>query len=293
MNLKQIILGGLLAASCMASAQSLYSLGVVGVTNSSVSMYIGARAWSSANDSAMVQASWTESYTGMDRTGATQTMGFSGSVRAQSDYGRLHCYTATSVTNTYYNASNPVFYNDTTGDFDPNGSPDGLTSLGFAVFNDTLQFGGSLQAGYKARYYFHVDGTNTGYGALADLAVDVDGHPGDAFFVWQDGTSSETFVTKDYDINGVTPQSLHVQFSTQVVVNTYDVDDGLNLSGVSDFSSTASLVGVEVVDANGHSVSGWTMTSGSGTVYQAVPEPGSVAAIVVGVAGLALRRRRR
>src|SRR5262249_11652980 len=148
-----------------------------------------------------------------------------------------------------------------------NGSPDSLTSLGFAIFNDTFQYGGALQSGYKARYIFHVDGTNSGTGALADLAVNVDNNPGDAFFSIGRGSFKQDWVTSDYLINGIAPQALNVQFSDQVVFDTFNLNDGQNYSGTSDFSSTLTLAGIEVVDGNGNPVSGWTLTSGSGTEY--------------------------
>lgn len=161
-----------------------------------------------------VSAAATHTFTGLDGAGNQQAMTFSSSATAQSDFGRLHVYTTGTVSNTYYNADNPLFSN-ANGDLnDPNGSPGGLVSLGFATFDDTLQFGGTaLQSGYKARYIFHVDGTNTGTGTLADLDVHVDGNPDNTFFAGDTGFFAADWVTDNFAINGVTPQNLHVQFS--------------------------------------------------------------------------------
>lgn len=76
---------------------------------------------------------------------------------------------------------------------------------------------------------------------------------------------------------------------------------GQNYSGTSDFSFTATLAGIQVVDAAGNPVSGWTVTSGSGTVYPkitpaATPEPGvTTFLLATGIPAslLAIRRRRR
>jgi len=248
-----------------------------------------------------VSAFGSHAFTGMDGAGDPQTMTFTGTTIAQSDYGRLHSYTSGTLLNSFYNASNAPYADSNGNVINGAGAPSTLTALGFASFDDTLQYGGDLQAGYKARYLFHIDGTNSGTGAAADLAVDIDGAPGDAFFDFDPGPIDTVWATKDFDINGITPQTIHVQFSDQVVLNTFDLTDGQDYSGTSDFSSTATLAGIQVVDAAGNPVTGWTVTSGSGTVYPmitpaATPEPGVTALLLgagVPASLLALRRRRR
>ncbi len=232
----------------------------------------------------------SQSFTGLDRNGDTQTMAFSATCTNSAQFGRLHSYTSGHLVNSYYNAANASYANGGGGIDDPSGSPDALASLGFSDFDDTLQFGGALQNGYKARYIFHIDGTNTGIGGLADLSVDIAGQ-NFAFFAGDLGYSAQDFATDDVEIDGQTPQQIHVQFSNQVVFNTPDLTDGGTYDGVSDFSSTATLAAIMVVDANGNPVSGVTVTSGSGTTYP-TPEPASFAALGLGALG-ALRRRRR
>jgi len=276
---------------------SLSALADVGVTANMGS--VAALDAHSVNDNSTVSAAAMRDFTGMDRAGNMQTMTFTGNTVATADYGSLHCYTSGALTNSYYNAANPS-YSDTNGNvINPAGSPYGLVSLGFATFNDTLQYGGALQSGYRAKYIFHVDGTNSGAGALADLAVNVDANPGEAFFAGDVGPFTADWVTQEYAINGVTPQQITVQFSDQVVFNTADLTDGQNYTGISDFSSTLKLTGIEVVDANDNPVSGWTVTSASGTLYPlaaATPEPGVTALLLsLGLPAslFAFRRRRR
>jgi len=277
-------------AAQSAQAQSRSAISLVGVANNGYIYSLDQTSSAGAPTSASVN----QSFTGMDGAGDEQTMGFTGQTIASSQYGQLHCYTTATLTNSYYNAGNTP-YADPNGDLnDANGSPTTLTSLGFAIFDDILQFGGNLQAGYKARYIFHIDGTNSGDGAAADLGVDIDGHPGDAFFDFDPGSIDTTWATSDWDVNGITPQTIHVQFSNQVVFNTYDYADGTNLAGTSDFSATVTLSDIEVVDGNGNYVTGWTVSSASGTIYptmQAVPEPCTL--LVLGIPALLLRKRRK
>jgi len=275
-----------------ASAQAGHSaLSIVGLTNDG---YIYSLDQEGSGGSP-VTASSTHTFTGLDGNNVIQSMTFDGLTQTSADYGSLHSYTTATATNTYYNAANSP-YADHDGNLnDPNGSPQSLTCLGFAFFNDTLQFGGNIQAGYKARYIFHIDGTNSGTGGAADLSVNVDSNPGDAFFDFDPGFIDTTWATHDFDIDGATPQQISVQFSNQVVFNLDQTADGSNLAGTSDFSSTATLADIEVVDQNGDYVTGWNVTSASGTVYTtmaAVPEPGTLS-VLFGIVPLAVSRWRR
>ncbi len=232
------------------------------------------------------------SFTGMDGNGNTQTMDWSGTTTTSAEFGRLHSYTAGTLTNSYYNVGNAAYQNPDNS-VNPAGSPTTMCSLGFAGFSDTLQFGGVLQAGYRARYVFHVDGTNSGVGYLADLSVKVGNDADESFFAFDPGYNETNWVTTDHLVDGNTPEDIHVQFSSQAVFDTYNLTDGGNYTSVSDFSSTLTLAGIQMFDSNGNVVSGWTVTSGSGTAYpQVVPEPSSML-VLVGLAAPLLKRRSR
>lgn len=237
-------------------------------------------------------ATATHSFTGMDSNGQTQTMTAWGQTINSAYFGHLHVYAEMQASNTYYNASNPR-YQAVDGTIDESGSPDGVCSLGFSGFTDTLHYGGELQAGYRARYIFHVDGTNSGPGCLADMAFQIQGYSAESFFSFGNGFNSEIWATQTYDINGITPQDVSVQFSNQVVFDLPNFADGSSLHGVSDYSSTLTLDHIEVVDGDGNLVSGVTVTSDSGTNYSVVPEPATLAVLSAGLLALARRRRPR
>lgn len=273
-------------------AQSRWNMSLVGVGNVGDGTGIHTLAYENSTVGAPVTATVIDaSFTGLNRNNSSQTMRFSGTTITSAQYGHLHSYTTATLENSYYNAANTPYWNAGSGQPNPGGSPDSLTSLGFAGFSDTLQFGGVLQAGYRARYIFHVDGTNSGLGGLADMGVSIAGNATEAFFAAGNGSFNEIWATQSYEVNGITPQTIDVQFSSQVVFDTEFIADGANVAGTSNFGSTLSLTRIEMVDANNQLVSGWTVTSASGTNYNAVPEPATIA--VFGLGLLAIRRRRR
>lgn len=301
-----------LTGAALASAQdhSLTNESLVGVGNTSISGYIGELADDRTDGSdgrTSSAASTTATFGGMKRDGTDGgTIGYAASSRTSTQYGTLHAFAQTTVTNSFYNADNPIYYDSRDNSFHPGGTPDFLCSLCFADFNDTLQYGGvALQGGYEARFVFHIDGTNTGdigdYGlsaASAGLSVNVDSaSDGQGFY---DAVVNQDFGTKGFAVNGQTAQRLNVQFSAQVVFNAYQYDDGTDLTGTSDFSETASLAGIALYDPRTNTfvpTSQWSVTSASGTHYTQlnsapVPEPTSFLALG-GVVLVALRKKRK
>lgn len=269
---------------------STWNMSIVGISQSAYSgSGVFGLDFQSGNGSSLT-ASCNANFTGMDGGGATQTTNFQGVCTTQAGFGVLRSYSFGNVTNTYYNASNPPAWDG--NNFDPDGSPDSYVSLGFAGFTDTLQFGGALQSGYKARYLFHVSGSNNGYGSVADMSFGIDGYSDESFFAFDPGPVNTIWATQSYDINGITPQDVHVTFSNQFVLNTFDVADGTSTWGESAFQSTVELVGIEITDASGNIVHGVTVTSASGTNYP-VPEPSGLVALAAGMALLAKKRRSR
>ena len=239
--------------------------------------------------------SGTHSFTGKDRNGDTQTMIFSGSARSSAEFGRLHGFSSASLTNSYYNASNLPLADGFGGIANENGSPDDVAATTSSFFEDQLQFFGAGQ-GYKARYIFHVDGTNSGYlrsqelgGPLMVLGATIAGH-NTTWGFGGDGFYSDNWATEDIEIDGSSPQSIQVQFDTLVSFTPKNLPDGSTISATCDFSSTATLAGIQVFDANGNLDNTVTFKSASGTVYP-VPEPATMVGLGLGL--LAVVRRRK
>jgi hypothetical protein len=295
-----LILAGLAVSAC---GQSTTSYSIVGWGNSTQSGGDGgihSASFNSATDGSAVTASVSNAqFTGMDGAGNTQTMTFSGTAYTQSNFGQIHSSTSMSVANTYYNQNNTPYYNSQ-GQANAAGSPDNVDSLSIGYFTDVLQFGGALQAGYQARYIFHIDGDITGNitepnGALADMGVQIANNPDQLFFAYGNGPYTADWVTNTYEINGVDPQTINVEFSTQAFVDTWAYPDGSNIGGSTDFQNTLTLAGIEVVNQYGQDVTGWTVSSASGTQYtqlHTVPGPSSAFTIMaLGVSTIARRRK--
>lgn len=308
MKPRHLLLSSALAltlASTLASAQSVSTASIIGVSNlryatedslSIVSLF------SADNAVSFTSGEASQSFGGNDRDGNRGTMSYSASGYGQSEYGRLRAYTTATLENSFFNEENAPYFNTQTQELDPNGTPDYFDNFAAARFTDTLQYGGQLQSGYGARYVFHVDGLVSG-DALSSASLQVQIATNDAenaSWVFPQGNVvpqpyTRSYATQTYAINGQTAQSIFVAFATATSISTEQYGDGVTVSGTSNFTSTAVLDRIEIVDAAGNLVSGVTVTSGSGTAYRvaAVPEPASTAALAIGGLGYIVRRRRR
>ncbi len=290
----------LFACSAAAQAQTGYSTSAFALLNATNTTIVGGGYTvldGNFNSGSLV--SGTHSFTGKNLAGATQTMTFQGSATSSSAYGRLHGYSSASLTNSYYNANNLLYCDGNGGVANANGSPDDVAATTASSFTDTLQFGGALQSGYKARYIFHVDGTNSGFhrdqnlgGPLMVLGVNIAG----VNSVWGyggDGAFATNWATTDVAINGQTPQAISAEMDTLVSFTAKNLPTASTVSAICNFSSTATLAAIQVVDASGNPVTGVTWTSGSGTVYPAPePTPFMILGLGVGLVGIARRRKR-
>ena len=280
----------LLALTSTAQAQTLYSDSSIFLENNDQGIGV---AYDSGFQSAGA-ANYSGSLTGLDGNGNTQTMTITGQASDQVSYGQLHSSASLSIINPYYNPSNPVFFDG--NDINPAGSPDAVFVTGLSYVHDFLQYGGNLQAGYVARYLFHLDGVNTGTESGTSLVAQIDNN--NEFYSNSSTVVSADWATKDYAINGTTPQDVVIELRSSGAFVFQNQQQGQDVSGSTNFGAT--LTGIEVRDASGNLVSGVTLTSASGTQYnlieaQAVPEPGAFA-LLTGTAlfggSLLLRRRK-
>ena len=286
-----------LAMTAPVHAQSsLFTYGWQSLNNSNSNLNF--LDFQSSASGAAINTAGAKSFSGLDGAGNPQTMSYSGTSYSLSSFGKLHSSASASLINSYYNATNSAYVAANGGVADPKGSPTSLASSATSIFTDTLQFGGTaLQNGYTARYIFHIDGPVTGTNAFGVLGVDV-GSENDTTGIFSTPTD---WATKSFAINGVTPQSIKVQLDAATIFDTPNLTDGLTYSGAADFSSTATLTGIEVLDSLGNHASGWTVTASSGTRYNtlqasvAAPEPGTLCllAYLAPCAFITILRRRR
>ena len=89
---------------------------------------------------------------------------------------------------------------------------------------------------------------------------------------------------------------LELQATALVGGSSYGGPDAAYASGTLDFLNTVNWQGIQSVrDSQGNLVTGWTVSSGSGTDYSTavVPAPGSLLLLATALGGLAARMRKR
>ena len=288
----------LLAAT--APAQTRSTAVVVGVSNTDFADQglLVSTTFQSDSEVPFTSGGATTSYDGLDRGGNEATMTFNGNGSGASEFGRLRTFTDITVTNAFYNSDNEPFVNSITGEINSEGTPDFLESFAAARFTDTLQYGGTLQSGYGARYIFAITGTVSGNARnSAAIQTQIAGNEPEeeTFNYGTNGPVFSRYATQTYAINGTTPQEIFVAFGSATTAFTQDFPDGTTIFGTGEFRSTAVLTAIEITDATGNLVSGVTVTSASGTAYPVaspVPEPATLAALTLGGLGFLARRRR-
>ena len=243
-------------------------------------------------DGGFVEASGSTTFTGLDSNGNIQTMSYSGDGMASADYGLLRTQASGSVSNIYYNPDNPPLVEP--GDsINPDGSPSNIQVSAQAVATDTLQFGGSLQAGYQARYQFRLTGVISDPSAFFTMGVTIAGNS-ERYFSPDDfvGNLLEFYGTQSYPVNGSTPQEVRIQVLSSFAPGISSRPEGSSASGEADFFNTIVLERIEMLDADGNLVppTEWTVTAASGTNYP-VPEPSGLALLLSLIPALVIVRR--
>lgn len=324
--LKRITLTSLLALACGLALASSASAQLIGPGSASRNTWISAAAgnlnsalpyipeynFGSVGDSNGAFITYTDamgnpttvgsSFTGLDSQGNQQTMTFTAWGQAQADYGVLHALAGATITDLYYNESNPTFY---TGDGDPNpdGSPQYLDSVAHASFTDTLTLTGNTAGVVGIRYLFHIEGV-TGDNGYAVLGFNA-GSNGATFF--SDDPTTPDWATPEWSVAAGTPIDISADFAASYGANTtyYTDTEGAGISGTADFFDTLTLTGIQLLDANGNQVNGVSYLTASGTHYDvlggvyggapsSVPEPGGIALLAgLGLPGLAYGLKRR
>jgi hypothetical protein len=291
--------GILLAIACMLSvaispcpAQTRTTQVLIGAANGSLSNVFETFGSEFNNLGEEITTSGSTTFTGLDRNGDEQTMNYSGHATASAEFGLLRTRAFGSVTNTYYNSDNPPLV-DEYDTINPDGSPQSLQVAAVATFTDSLQFGGSLQPGYQARYFLRITGELSDPSAFHTVGITIAGNS-ERYFSPDDhvGYLLDFYNTQSYFVNGVTPQEVTLNVLSSFSISPQSFADGSTVEGEADFFNTTILERVELVDANGNLVpnSEWNVVSASGINYQ-VPEP--TTGLLAGLALLGLFSLRR
>lgn len=288
----------LLAFTCASipntQAASLVSSVSVGASNNPQTFRPFEPAGSNSSETgAAVSSTGSSTFTGLNRNGEEAIMTFSGSGTASASYGMLRTAASGSVSGVYYNETNsPYYYQDEESEAwitDPQGSPTFLVSYGQAQFNDTLNYG-SIPAGFKTNFWLNISGSFTGTDVYHSVYVEF-GTQTDSIVLYPVDGANQLWTTDNF-----TPlPGVDLSFSTTVLssFNFYPehAPDGGSYSGIAEFMNTVTIAAINVYDQNDNLVSGWSPTSGSGTVYP-VPEPSGMVLVLAAVIGFAARRRR-
>lgn len=294
MKLKLVTLTALALVAGIASAQSAAfgknSQAFVGASNTEFFPYsIATFAQDGNNTGAAISVSGSQSFSGNNSNGDFDTMDFSGSGFASAQHGILRSSASGEVVNSFYNSSNPWYWNSNTSELDENGTPDVFVSVGQATASDTFTYTNYGPA-VTVNFFYQVSGTIAGNDAYHALGITVDEEFDFLLLDQFDGNSfNQTWVTQNYSIGDGTINFRENSLSS-FSMETQFWEDGSNVSGSANFSSTSTLIGMQLKDINGNVVDGWSMTSASGTVYP-VPEPATMT--VLGIAALAALRKRK
>ncbi len=234
-------------------------------------------------------------FTGNDHRGNPQQMTVSGTAYSSANFGQIHVYGSGTVTNSYYNPANQPF-TDSNGNVNPNGSPDLLAVHGNAGWTDTFTYTGLQGTGYKVNYYFALEGTASG-DVEAGLNFSTSDPNGPSYNP-RTSQGSALWITPDYQVDWGVPFNISTDFYGGMTTYVSQKLDGSTYTATGNYADTLTLAGIQVRDANGNPVSGWSVTSASGTQYPLgapVPEPGSLALWMgaVSIGTLSVFRRRR
>ncbi|MCW3054789.1 MAG: hypothetical protein JWN14_3959 [Chthonomonadales bacterium] len=219
----------------------------------------------------------TVTFTGNDLTGNLQQMTVDGTAFSSAGFGHMHVYGSGTVTNSYYNPAN-LPLTDQNGNFNVTGSPDLIAVHGNAGWTDTFTYTGLQGTGYKVNYYFNLVGTATG-DTEAGLNFSTS-DPGGLSYNPRTSAGSALWITPFYQVDWGVPFDVSADFYGGMTTYVSQKQDGSTYSATGNYADTLTLSGIQVVDANDNPVSGWSLTSASGTQYPLAaptPEPGSLA----------------
>lgn len=266
----------LLALPAATSAQSLMTRAGVGVANTEYNglYHILALAFDEAEAGLAAEAELAPTpFAGLDASGSTQTQTFDGRARGGVDFGHLRVSASGALRNTFYNPSNPPYWNPTVTPpvVDPEGTPDRYYAYGLSEVTELLAFGGFGVGNYRARHVYYVTGHVQGDGfSSAYVTYQVGMNPIEIETFTPNlanGSYAGYFATQLYPVASFADRHVRTQFYVWYETSTMDWPEGSDVIGNFDFGSTVRLDRIEVFDEDNNEVFGWTVTGASGTNY--------------------------
>lgn len=236
-----------------------------------------------------VYSSYSDEFVSVD---GLHTTTYEGEASASAYYNALHASVRAQVSNTFYDPDFEFMEDHTVG------VPQSLAAVAVAEFSQNLLYGGFAMPYYstfRLRLTGSVDGGTSGAYAMVEMS-----HGTDPLRRWFFDSSNadengnfELFIDSTF-YNNAPNMEFSLRIYTQMNVNMEGYDDGSTVSGFADFGNTLEVVGVDVRDELGNPISGATVTSDSGQVFDIIqiPEPSSLV-MAFGFVVLGLRRSRR
>lgn len=254
---------------------------------------LGPGAYQASDSGAAVSAAGVRDFSGLNQEGSEATMSFQGSASASAAYGRLRTQAYGRVENAFYNEENDPFNFDT--HYDPDGTPNVLNSHGQATYTDEFTYS-DASAAVTVNFFFKITGNFTGLNASHSVRVNFNGQSDYIHIspVVDPLGVDHLWATKMFTLTANTPLEHSVTVLTQFNLDTQSYNEG-DYESSADFSNTVTMEGMELYDGDGVALTGWSLSSGSGTSYplSPIPEPGTVSLLMLGGAALLRLKRRR
>lgn len=249
----------------------------------------------------------SHTYLGLNGSGDASSMTFSYAGQAQSGTAGLKAQASATLSTPFYNPVNvgliDPFYN-------PSGAPTVFSADAQAWMRDSLSIVGATGLAYVSAT-LHIDGSYEGYLPGGPVKTGTSAYVNDgASYKYltisnaTEGTYDATVTTQKYAVqNGTIDFYLQLATSVFFELQTGSTETMLNeYSGFVDFFNTLSIVGFQGYDANGNPVDLFNITGSDGYAFlgtavdpgnpNAIPEPGTIALMALGLVGIAMSRRK-